>query len=450
MSTASYSPASPTAPKKKGERTAWTKEQVEALKNAVTEFEATHPGGVGRGKWKAIAANVPGRNDAQCRQRWEDSTKEGRKEGTWTSTEDNALRMAVEATKNVTWRRWTMVAERIPSRTAKQCEYRYKNHLAPKSGRTADSHGTNALSFMAEVTMGQKKLQPNAAGMMPTYAVAPDNCFMAARSMPPLGGAHHSYYNIPAAMPPINDGNVKESLTTAIQALQPLLTKTVVAAYPSHILDLAVQCIAALPAETSAVVREVQKLRYVLAEQMPCRGGAPSMTHSPYGQPYAPSVAQPQPIAVAPRPGMGNPAAASTPIETIDAPYTTVSHPTYPAVTTNGVAGWHLPTPLVDRMQALTEASTTMPPTPPAPTDQQRVLSIDGRPKTKPTSQPVTFVVTNPATESLRTSSDLPLSTPGKNSKHVGRQPTTFTFRASESTNGIRVMPAITPECPTT
>ncbi|KDO27628.1 hypothetical protein SPRG_06898 [Saprolegnia parasitica CBS 223.65] len=440
MSTATNSPASPTAPKKKGERSAWTKEQVEALKHAVAEFEATHPVGAGRGKWKTIATKVPGRNDAQCRQRWEDSTKEGRKEGAWTSTEDNALRMAVEETKHVTWRRWTMVAERIPRRTAKQCEYRYKNHLALKSGHMADSHGTNALSFMAEVTMGQKKLQPNA--MMPPYAGAQNSYLMEARAMPP----QHRYY-MPAAMPPIGDGNVKESLTTAIQALQPLLTKTVVAAYPSHILDLAVQCIAALPAETSAVVREVQKLRYVLAEQIPCRGGAPSM---PYEQPYPPPMVQPLPIAskpVAQRPGTGNPA-AFTPIEAIDARYTTVPHPTLPAVTPNGVEGWQLPRPPKDRMQALTEASTTVPPTPPAPTD--RVPSIDGRPKLKSTSQPVTFVVTDQVTEPLRTSSELPLSTPGKNNKHVGRQPTTFTFRASESTNGIRVMPAITPECPTT
>ncbi|KDO27626.1 hypothetical protein SPRG_06896 [Saprolegnia parasitica CBS 223.65] len=72
-----------------------------------------------------------------------------------------------------------------------------------------------------------------------------------------------------------------ESLTTAIQALQPLLTKSAAATYPSHILDFAVQCIAALPVETSAVVREIQKLRYVLPDQMPCSMVARSVMHAP-------------------------------------------------------------------------------------------------------------------------------------------------------------------------
>ncbi|EQC28869.1 hypothetical protein SDRG_13379 [Saprolegnia diclina VS20] len=64
---------------------------------------------------------------------------------------------------------------------------------------------------------------------------------------------------------------------TAVQRLEPLLTKQAVAAYSSHTLDLAVKCIAALPAETSAVVAEVQKLRYVLAGPMQLDMASPMM-----------------------------------------------------------------------------------------------------------------------------------------------------------------------------
>ncbi|EQC28861.1 hypothetical protein SDRG_13373 [Saprolegnia diclina VS20] len=119
---------SPSSPRRKNTRAAWTKAQIEALEVAVTKYSDS----TGRGKWKAIAAQVPGRNDAQCRQRWEDSAKPGRKEGRWSNTEDAALVEAVEKTKHVTWRRWAIVAEAIPLRSAKQCEYRYKHHLAAK------------------------------------------------------------------------------------------------------------------------------------------------------------------------------------------------------------------------------------------------------------------------------------------------------------------------------
>ncbi|KDO26034.1 hypothetical protein SPRG_08687 [Saprolegnia parasitica CBS 223.65] len=112
----SMSTVSP-APKKKGERSAWTEEQVEALKVAVAMFEAENPDGTLSGKWKAIAENVPGRVHTQCRQRWEDSDKEERTKGTWSEDEDKALREALEAIEDTTWRRWTTVAEMVPRRT---------------------------------------------------------------------------------------------------------------------------------------------------------------------------------------------------------------------------------------------------------------------------------------------------------------------------------------------
>ncbi|EQC28914.1 hypothetical protein, variant [Saprolegnia diclina VS20] len=89
----------------------------------------------------------------------------------------------------------------VPS-SAKQCEYRYKHHLAPKRG--------------------PRRVAPMAS---------------------------------------------KETLMAVNQRLQLLLTKSAVAAHPSHILDLALLCIAALPVETCSVIAEVQKLRYALQNQ---------------------------------------------------------------------------------------------------------------------------------------------------------------------------------------
>ncbi|EQC28872.1 hypothetical protein SDRG_13382 [Saprolegnia diclina VS20] len=75
-----------------------------------------------------------------------------------------------------------------------------------------------------------------------------------------------TYYHSSASPGKANDTN--ETFLAAIQTLQPLLTKQAVSAYPSHILDLAIQCIAALPVDTTAVVAKVLKLRYFLANQV--------------------------------------------------------------------------------------------------------------------------------------------------------------------------------------
>uniref|UniRef100_K3WIN4 Myb-like DNA-binding protein n=1 Tax=Globisporangium ultimum (strain ATCC 200006 / CBS 805.95 / DAOM BR144) TaxID=431595 RepID=K3WIN4_GLOUD len=103
----------------KGAGKRWTPEQDEALRNAVDEF--------GQRNWKSIASRVPGRNHAQCLQRWNKVLKPGLVKGHWSYEEDSILeRMVLQGCHS-----WGEVAAHIPGRTAKQCRERWRNHLDP-------------------------------------------------------------------------------------------------------------------------------------------------------------------------------------------------------------------------------------------------------------------------------------------------------------------------------
>ncbi|KAJ0401357.1 hypothetical protein ATCC90586_000964 [Pythium insidiosum] len=97
----------------------WTPEQDDALRKAVEEF--------GQRNWKSIASRVPGRNHAQCLQRWNKVLKPGLVKGHWSYEEDSILeRMVLQGCHS-----WSEVSANIPGRTAKQCRERWRNHLDP-------------------------------------------------------------------------------------------------------------------------------------------------------------------------------------------------------------------------------------------------------------------------------------------------------------------------------
>ncbi|KAG3002133.1 hypothetical protein PC128_g22240 [Phytophthora cactorum] len=77
----------------------WTPEQDEALKKAVAEL--------GHRNWMAVAERVPGRDNAQCLQRW-----------------------------NKGYDNWRQVSNNIPGRTAKQCRERWRNRLDPSINKS--------------------------------------------------------------------------------------------------------------------------------------------------------------------------------------------------------------------------------------------------------------------------------------------------------------------------
>uniref|UniRef100_H3GVX7 Myb-like DNA-binding protein n=1 Tax=Phytophthora ramorum TaxID=164328 RepID=H3GVX7_PHYRM len=124
----------------------WTPEQDEALKKAVAEL--------GHRNWMAVAERVPGRDNAQCLQRWNKVLKPGLVKGPWsveedamlmemmlkgydnwrqvsnsipgrtpfTEEEDDAIQQAYEKYGN----RWTQIAELLPGRTEDAVKLRWK------------------------------------------------------------------------------------------------------------------------------------------------------------------------------------------------------------------------------------------------------------------------------------------------------------------------------------
>ncbi|KAG7392110.1 hypothetical protein PHYPSEUDO_002334 [Phytophthora pseudosyringae] len=102
----------------------WTPEQDEALKKAVAEL--------GHRNWMAVAERVPGRDNAQCLQRWNKVLKPGLVKGPWSVEEDAMLmEMMLKGYDN-----WRQVSNHIPGRTAKQCRERWRNRLDPSINKS--------------------------------------------------------------------------------------------------------------------------------------------------------------------------------------------------------------------------------------------------------------------------------------------------------------------------
>ncbi|KAL8023102.1 putative Homeobox-like domain superfamily, myb-like transcription factor [Plasmopara halstedii] len=102
----------------------WTPEQDEALKEAVAEL--------GHRNWMAVAERVPGRDNAQCLQRWNKVLKPGLVKGPWSVEEDAMLmEMMLKGYDN-----WRQVSNSIPGRTAKQCRERWRNRLDPSINKS--------------------------------------------------------------------------------------------------------------------------------------------------------------------------------------------------------------------------------------------------------------------------------------------------------------------------
>ncbi|CAH0480694.1 unnamed protein product [Peronospora belbahrii] len=122
----------------------WTKEEDDALRSAVESHREKN--------WKAIAAQVPGRNHTQCLQRWTKVLAPGLVKGHWSSHEDELLRRLV-ATEQ---KNWGDVASKIPGRTSKQCRERWHNHLDPQIVRGAYSPEEDRLILEAQARLGNR------------------------------------------------------------------------------------------------------------------------------------------------------------------------------------------------------------------------------------------------------------------------------------------------------
>ena len=84
--------------------------------------------------WQLLAQQLPGRQPAEIRNRWEASLNPSRVKGAWDDLEDERLRTAV-ATHGP--HDWNVIASEVDGRSAKQCRERWCHNLAPDV-----AHGT--------------------------------------------------------------------------------------------------------------------------------------------------------------------------------------------------------------------------------------------------------------------------------------------------------------------
>ncbi|KAK8826911.1 hypothetical protein WA577_007414, partial [Blastocystis sp. JDR] len=104
-------------PSKPGRR--WTKEEDALLLEAVKQVPDHN--------WVEIAKHVPGRNNAQCMQRYEKVLRPGIKKGPWEPEEDRLLLELVGQLGD----NWKEIALRIPGRSGAKCRERYTNYIGP-------------------------------------------------------------------------------------------------------------------------------------------------------------------------------------------------------------------------------------------------------------------------------------------------------------------------------
>ncbi|TYZ68760.1 hypothetical protein PybrP1_007007 [[Pythium] brassicae (nom. inval.)] len=131
-------------PVRKANPRRWTKEEDEALRHAVESHREKN--------WKAIAAEVPGRNHTQCLQRWTKVLAPGLVKGHWSPQEDDLLRRLVASEQ----KNWGEVAAKIPGRTSKQCRERWHNHLDPSIVRGAYTAEEDRIILEAQARLGNR------------------------------------------------------------------------------------------------------------------------------------------------------------------------------------------------------------------------------------------------------------------------------------------------------
>ncbi|KZP24602.1 hypothetical protein FIBSPDRAFT_856792 [Athelia psychrophila] len=118
------------------QRGAWSAEEDERLRLAVKAY--------GMASWADVAEVVLGRNNEQCRDRWQDNLNPSLTKGKWTPEEDELLK---EAVKTLGTSSWKAVSEHIGNgRTDNTCRAHYnvlaKQKNPTKNSATSESSGS--------------------------------------------------------------------------------------------------------------------------------------------------------------------------------------------------------------------------------------------------------------------------------------------------------------------
>lgn len=103
----------------------WTEDEDAQLRSAVESF--------GESNWQAVASVIEGRTGTQCSNRWKKTLLPARQRvGKWSINEDKRLRVAVTLFGHRSWHR---IAQFVPGRTQAQCRERWVNVLDPSLNR---------------------------------------------------------------------------------------------------------------------------------------------------------------------------------------------------------------------------------------------------------------------------------------------------------------------------
>ena len=110
--------------------------------------------------WKKVASMLGAtRTDVQCLHRWNKVLKPGLHKGTFTSEEDDTLKLMVERAMNENGPdsvKWSSIAEALQGRIGKQCRERWLNHLDP-SIKNEDWTGSEIkIMFLAQRFFGNR------------------------------------------------------------------------------------------------------------------------------------------------------------------------------------------------------------------------------------------------------------------------------------------------------
>ena len=123
----------------------WESSEDEALKKAVDEL--------GHKYWKEISKRVYGRTSIQCLHRWTKILKPGLIKGPWTNEEDAILKNWVSENGA---KKWSHCAKIIPGRNCKQCRERWFNNIDPNIKKGGWSLEEDAIIFNFFQTLGSK------------------------------------------------------------------------------------------------------------------------------------------------------------------------------------------------------------------------------------------------------------------------------------------------------
>jgi hypothetical protein len=133
---------SSTTAKKKRPRGSWSPSEDEALRQAVQKYGAK--------QWRTIAESVPNRSHVQCLHRWQKVLDPGLVKGPWTKEEDDKV---VNLVRIHGVKKWSIIASQLPGRIGKQCRERWTNHLDPslKKGNWEPQEDELIISVQKEV-----------------------------------------------------------------------------------------------------------------------------------------------------------------------------------------------------------------------------------------------------------------------------------------------------------